>query len=169
MRWVGRSRATPRATSASWYGTLRRYHAKGVEEPGTLTDDSQLTVAIAQSIAEHGRLDPGDVADRFAAWLPVGRGTGQATTEAIVAYLDGAPWWEAGVASAGNGAAMRTAPIGLLHPLGVAALCRDAAIAAVITHADPMAVASAIAQSWTIAYSLHTERAGSMYPTTSRD
>ena len=139
------------------YGTVRRYESKRTREPGTLTDDTQLTIAIAQSIVEHGGLDPEDVANRFAAWLPIGRGTGHATREGIVAYLSGAPWWEAGGPSAGNGAAMRTAPIGLLHPLDVAALRRDAAIAAVITHADPMAVASAVAQSWTIAYLLHTE------------
>ena len=147
----------PPSDIREWYGTLRRYQTKGIEEPGTLTDDTQLTIAIAQSIVEHGSLDPEDVANRFAAWLPIGRGTGHATREGIVAYLNGAPWWEAGGPSAGNGAAMRTAPIGLLHPLDVAALRRDAAIAAVITHADPMAVASAVAQSWTIAYLLHTE------------
>lgn len=139
------------------YGVVRRYESKRTREPGTITDDTQLTIAIAQSIVEHGGLDPEDVADRFAAWLPIGRGTGHATREGIVAYLGGAPWWEAGDDSAGNGAAMRTAPIGLLHPLDVDALRRDAAIAAVITHADPMAAASAIAQSWTVAYLLHTE------------
>ena len=139
------------------YGTLRSYSTSRTGRMATLTDDTQLTISIAQSIVEHGGLEPGDVAERFSAWLPIGRGKGWTTTEAILAYQAGAPWWEAGGESAGNGAAMRTAPIGLLHPLDVDALRRDAAIACVITHADPMAVSSAVAQSWTIAYLLHTE------------
>jgi ADP-ribosylglycohydrolase len=148
---------TPEDIRNGYGGAVRSYEPAGPGRPGTLTDDTQLTLCLAQSIVEHGRLEPDDLARRFSAWLPIGRGIGWSTTESILAYQSGRPWWKAGIDSAGNGAAMRTAPIGLLHPVDVDALRRDAALAAVVTHADPMAVASVVAQSWTIAYLLHTE------------
>jgi len=145
------------ATIQDIYGTLRDYVVQPPGEIAEITDDTSLTVAAAQSIVENGRLEPEDLARRFSSWWPVSRGIGGATHIAIKAFGRGMPWWRAGDRSAGNGAAMRIAPIGLLHPVDVDGLRRDAALAAVITHADQMAVASAIAQSWIVAYLLHVE------------
>jgi ADP-ribosylglycohydrolase len=83
---------------------------------GTFTDDTEMTLCIAQSIVEHERVDPGYLADRFRAWGRIGRGMGSATRAASQRIADGFQWYEAGSESAGNGAAMRTAPIGLFHP-----------------------------------------------------
>jgi ADP-ribosyl-[dinitrogen reductase] hydrolase len=119
---------------------------------GTITDDTQMTMCVAACLVAHGgRIDPADLAQRFVAWLPVGRGKGHTCVEAVRALIAGAPWYEAGVASAGNGAAMRAAPIGLAHVSNLDALRRDAALSAVVTHADPMAVASAVAHAWLVA------------------
>jgi len=145
------------ATIHDVYGTLRDYVLRAPSVVAEITDDTSLTVATAQSIVEHGRLDPGDVAHRFSAWRPVARGIGGATHTAIKGFDRGLPWWRAGVESAGNGTAMRIGPIGLLHLVDVDALRRDAALAAVITHTDQMAIAAAIAQSWAVSYLLHTE------------
>ncbi|GBE23380.1 ADP-ribosyl-[dinitrogen reductase] glycohydrolase [bacterium BMS3Bbin01] len=122
---------------------------------GTITDDTQLTMLLADSIITNGCLDPGDIAARLVAWLPHGRGKGRATTEAVLRLQAGTPWFEAGTPSAGNGAAMRVAPIGLLHPLDVDDLRTDAAVSAVVTHADPMAVVSTVAQAFSVAFLLH--------------
>jgi len=122
---------------------------------GTVTDDTQLTMCVARCLVECGCLDPEDLARRFVDWLPEGRGKGQACTAAVHNLIDGKPWHAAGVDSAGNGAAMRAAPIGITHSLRVDTLRLDAALSAVVTHADPMATASAIAQAYAVAYLLH--------------
>jgi ADP-ribosylglycohydrolase len=125
---------------------------------GTWTDDTQMTMCVAESLlAGGGRLDPDDLATRFVDWLPVGRGIGQTCRKAVTRLTEGVPWWEAGVASAGNGAAMRVAPVGLLHAGDLPALRHDAALSALVTHADPMAVSSAIAQAFIVGWCAQTE------------
>jgi ADP-ribosylglycohydrolase len=52
---------------------------------------------------------------------------------------------------------MRVAPIGLVHAGDLDALRADAALSAVVTHADPMAVASAIAQAFLVAWCTRCE------------
>ena len=122
---------------------------------GTITDDTQMTMCVAESIVAHGHLVPGDLAERFIAWLPVGRGKGRTCVGAIERLESGEPWYRAGLPSAGNGAAMRVAPVGLRHASELDALRREAALSAVVTHADPMAVTSAVAQAFSVAYLLH--------------
>lgn len=130
---------------------------------GTVTDDTQLTRCVAETLVQVGYLDPADLATRFVAWLPLGRGKGHATTEAVARLCDGAPWHAAGTASAGNGAAMRVGPIGLLRAEAPDLLRREAMLSAVITHADASAVAAAIAQAFVAAYCLHVP-AGTLDP-----
>lgn len=119
---------------------------------GTVTDDTQLTVCVAECLVSHnGQLDPEDLARRFVAWLPVGRGKGSTCAEAVDALTRGVPWYEAGVRSAGNGAAMRAAPVGLAHLEDVNGLRQDAALSAFVTHVHPMAIVSAVAHAWLVA------------------
>jgi ADP-ribosyl-[dinitrogen reductase] hydrolase len=127
---------------------------------GTVTDDTQMTMCIAESIVHNGQLVPEDVADRFAEWLDYGRGKGRTCVEACERLRRVVHWTAAGVDSAGNGAAMRTAPIGLFHRGDLKKLRRDAALACVITHTHQTAVASAIAQSAAVAYCLTQDATG---------
>ena len=122
---------------------------------GTITDDTQMSMCVAETLVAHGWLDPQDLARRFVDWLAVGRGKGRTCTTAVMRLTEGVPWHEAGQPSAGNGAAMRAAPVGLLHACDFDELRRDAALSAVVTHADPMAVASAICQAYATAWLLH--------------
>lgn len=135
------------------YGRLTGYIPRpdGTTTP-QLTDDTQLTLCLAASIVERGGIDPGDIARRFDAWLYVGRGVGASTRAAIMRYRDGLPWDQAGVPSSGNGAAMRAAPLGLLHTHDLDALRRDARLASIVTHNDPAAVASAVVISAGVGY-----------------
>jgi len=149
----------PRHAVRRRHGELRNFVAwRGWREGplGTFTDDTQMTLCVADSlIAGGGALDPVDLAARFVEWLPVGRGKGKATTEAVLRLSAGVAWDAAGEPSAGNGAAMRVAPIGLVHLSDLDFLRRDAALAAVITHAHPMAVASAVMQAFLTAWCVH--------------
>ncbi len=123
---------------------------------GKFTDDTEMSLCVAQSIIERGGIDPEDLADRFRAWGRIGRGMGSATRDACRRLEFGYSWYEAGSASAGNGAAMRAAPIGLYDSVDVDALRTDAATTAVITHSDPTAAASTIIAAYTVAHLLHT-------------
>ena len=105
---------------------VARYGQDGVTglppEGARWSDDTQLTAAVGESlVAMGGRFDPDDFVQRLIRWLPTGRGVGAATRKSIRLLERGRRWDEAGpeVDSSGNGAAMRTAPVGLLHALDV--------------------------------------------------
>ena len=123
---------------------------------GTFTDDTEMTLCIAESYLESGSLVPEDLAARFEAWELVGRGRGHTCIAGCENLRRGLPWYESGIASAGNGAAMRAAPVGLANPTDTAMLVHDAALSTVITHHDPMAVASAVAQAFLVARLVNT-------------
>lgn len=146
----------PRHVVRERYGVLRDFQPwPGYRSgpTGTYTDDTQLTICVADSLlAAGGGIDPVDLARRFVAWLPQGRGKGAATAVAVQNLVDGVAWDQAGVDSAGNGAAMRAAPVGLAHVDDVDALRLDAALQALITHASPMAVVSSVAMAYATAW-----------------
>jgi ADP-ribosyl-[dinitrogen reductase] hydrolase len=81
-----------------------------------LTDDTQLTLATCESLAEHGTIDPARIAVSFLNWFRTGRlsGLGASTLKALRDLEVGAHWATAGrkgERAAGNGAAMRIAPL----------------------------------------------------------
>lgn len=124
-------------------------YVHGWATAGQYTDDSQLARELLQSYAALGRFDPRDYAARIAAIFATGRvvGRGLATSEAAARLAQGVPWDEAGMPppSAGNGSAMRAAPIGLLFfddPAGLVCAAHDQGR---ITHQDPRCSAGAVA------------------------
>jgi len=85
---------------------------------GQYTDDTQLARELLQSWVACRRWNPEDYAGRVAALFTEGRivGRGRATEEAAMRIARGVPWTEAGTPApaAGNGSAMRAAPVGLM-------------------------------------------------------
>ncbi len=119
---------------------LRPHHK---HPAGTVTDDTELTLALAESLLERGGLDPEDLARRF---VERGRrmvGGGRATRAALERLAAGVPWWRAGTPSAGNGAAMRAAPAGLFFEDAREARA-VALVQGLLTHRDRSALAGAI-------------------------
>jgi ADP-ribosylglycohydrolase len=116
---------------------------------GQYTDDSQLARELFQSYRDWGRFEPADYAARIAAIFVEGRivGRGQATTEAALRLAQGVPWDQAGTPPpyAGNGTAMRAAPVGLLFGDDPDALIRVSRDQARITHRDPRCASGAVA------------------------
>jgi len=149
----------PRSWVREEYGLLLDFvpwsgHVDG--PTGTITDDTQLTMVVAECLRDNaGRIDPDDLARRLVAWLPDARGAGRATTKACRALAAGAPWWSAGTPSAGNGAAMRVAPVGLVHRTAPDTLRTEAAISAVPTHRDPVAVGGAVVHAFAVSWCTH--------------
>jgi len=87
-----------------------------------LSEDTQLTLATCQSIMELRRVDPENLAAHFLRWFLAGRvrGMGSSTLKAMRDLAVGAHCALAGARgefAAGNGAAMRIAPLAfLLNP-----------------------------------------------------
>src|ERR1051325_7012622 len=82
----------------------------------SISDDSQLTLATCESIIEIGKVSPEHIAQRFVAWYRARRisGLGSSTLKALRDLDAGAHWALAGAKgemAAGNGAAMRIAPL----------------------------------------------------------
>ncbi|MGE5185678.1 MAG: ADP-ribosylglycohydrolase family protein [Acidobacteriota bacterium] len=108
---------------------------------GQVTDDTQMAVCLARSLAERGRVDVDDLGRRYVAWSAHAFDIGNQTAAALRRIEAGTPARDAGLAvwraserkPAGNGSLMRTAPIALACADPI-----DAAIAdSLITHADP--------------------------------
>jgi len=130
------------------YGEIRDYlpnrHA-GDRAVGLPSDDTQMAFWTLEQLIEDGEYVPANLARRLAS----GRifGIGSAVNEFVDRTLNqGLPWEEAGVASAGNGALMRIAPILVPHLRAPSSrLWIDAALATMTTHNDAAAISASVA------------------------
>ncbi len=161
----GRSAARVRSRYPDGLRDFEPWHGWRSGPAGTFTDDTQLTIVIAEWLldAKDQPPSPEDLSSRIVDWGRFGRGIGAATSEALWNYERGLPWWQAGVASAGNGGAMRAAPYGLRFAGMPEQLRGTAALGTAPTHADITAVASAIVQATTVNLCLVAEP-GSVEP-----
>jgi ADP-ribosyl-[dinitrogen reductase] hydrolase len=129
---------------------------------GQYTDDTMLTLALARSMMEHGGVAGGHIIHEFAELWRKGTiiGAGGATNEAIANYLyQHKPWDQCGapIGNAGNGAAMRAAPIGLWYYDDMEAIIPASIEASEVTHQDPRSIAAAVAVALMTAYTVHAE------------
>lgn len=105
---------------------------------GTWTDDTSMTICLAESILSKGELDPYDQLDKYSSWLNNGWmscvddrsfGSGKATRAAINAYNDSKSIENGDETTLGNGSVMRVAPVPMLFinetPKTVGYLCSD--------------------------------------------
>ena len=81
-----------------------------------LSDDTQLTLATCESIANTGKVDPASIAAHFSEYYQSGKltGLGASTLKALIELAGGGHWalvGRKGEMAAGNGAAMRIAPL----------------------------------------------------------
>jgi len=122
---------------------------------GQYSDDSQLARELLQSYSACKRFDPKDYAERIKTIFQEKRiiGWGQATKDAASRLINGIPWEEAGTPapSAGNGSAMRAAPVGLFFFDDINLLIQGAYDQGRITHKDSRCSAGAIAISGAVA------------------
>ena len=87
-------------------------------EPGEFTDDTQMALALAESLLAQNNFDADDLWTRWQAWAKTAKDVGILTRYALAH-----PTWDGaadaaetlnGGRSAGNGALMRNTPVGLL-------------------------------------------------------
>lgn len=112
------------------------------------TDDTQMALDTAESLVSLGRLDPDDLAARFASSYRWSRGYGPGTAKLLKLVSRGASWAEASRSiykdgSFGNGGAMRSPIIGLYFA-DSSDLLRSAFVSAAVTHAHPLGTEGAV-------------------------
>ncbi|MGH2562303.1 MAG: ADP-ribosylglycohydrolase family protein [Thermomicrobiales bacterium] len=153
---------------------IARLHPNGPREftgggwlhlaPGEITDDTQMTLALARSLADGGPLDMADIAARFVAWADSKpKDIGSTTRGALDLLAQGVPWDEAGEriqqaalprGAAANGSVMRCAPIALRFRGDLPGLVQASIATSRVTHADPRCTWGTVAVNQAIAYLL---------------
>ncbi|HYH97900.1 ADP-ribosylglycohydrolase family protein [Hyalangium sp.] len=138
--------------------------------PGTFTDDTQMTLAVAEALLSHGRGGRDalmqEMGRHFVAWhrSPDNNRAPGATCGRGCENLErGVPWREAGVAeSKGCGSAMRVAPIGLFYEDldEVESVARDSSL---LTHGHPAALEASAAAALLVALALRGVSPPQMY------
>lgn len=137
-------------------GTLRAPNHLPLRR-GTYTDDTQMMIAVAESLIDRQGFDGADMARQFAASFDPRRGYGRGTIAAVRLLEQGHAWDTVGArlfngtGSFGNGAAMRVAPVALLYRDNPDALRHTVERSAIITHAHALGIQGAILQASAVA------------------
>ena len=127
---------------------------------GSYTDDTQMTMALAESLLRCGTVDEHDLAAAFRARFEPERGYGSGTRtvmdlwEAGVTVQDAARRVFDGEGSPRNGAAMRVAPVAVRFFRDVDRVVTEARRSAVVTHRHPEGVDGAVVQAVAVAAAL---------------
>lgn len=129
-------------------------------KPGQYSDDTQMSLMVAESLIDNQGFNPDDLSKRYVDWMVSGRarGWGKTTLFAIQNLINGKHWSESGIAgSEGNGTAMRAAPFGVYFRNDIRSLVEIVKIDSAITHASPEAEAGAIAIATAAAYAVNDD------------
>jgi len=136
------------------------------------TDDTHMTIGVAESLIEKGGFDgdhmAGHLARNFTAepW----RGYGPGPPKVFRRLGKGVPWDEAGATlfggagSYGNGAAMRIAPVAMVACSDLDEVVELARLAASITHTHELGIDGAVMQAVAIAWLLVNPSEGAIDP-----
>jgi poly(ADP-ribose) glycohydrolase ARH3 len=130
---------------------------------GTYTDDTQMMIALAESLIERGRVDDEHLASAFQAAYDPARGYGGGTRRVLELWRNSVPVAEAakrlfgGKGSRGNGAGGGIAPVSVRFHQDPERLLAEAAQSARVTHAHPVGVDGAVVQAAAIGAALRGE------------
>lgn len=130
----------------------------GFSFPLTYTDDTHMTIGVAESLIDRGGFDGAHMAQCFVSnyssepW----RGYGPGPPRVFRLIRDGEPWDTAANhiyrgGSFGNGAAMRVAPVGLLFRNSLEELKQVARLSSLITHSHVLGIEGAVLQALAVA------------------
>lgn len=139
---------------------------------GQYSDDTQMMRCVLESLVANADLLPADIAQRLVLlWETEVIGAGDACSIAIGNLRRGIHWQESGapVGQAGNGTAMRVAPLGLWYHQDLDLLVEQTKQLSLITHKDERSTAGAIAIAVTVAYLVTHKPQKSLNPVTLAD
>jgi len=129
---------------------------------GEWTDDTAMTLAILEALVENGFFDVHSVIEKFLKWFNTNpKGIGNTTFNSLY-FLDQGYSYDIASRmaeteySAGNGAAMRVAPLALFNYKNkIENLVQDIIDTSFITHSNNLAISGAIATGLVIYFNLH--------------
>lgn len=128
--------------------------------PGQYSDDTQMSLMVAESLIDNSGFNPDDLSLRYVDWIVSGRarGYGRTTLMAVQNLVSGKHWSESGIAgSFGNGTAMRAAPFGVYFRNDIQSLVNICKIDSAITHVSEDAEAGSIAIGLASAYAVNND------------
>lgn len=151
----------PEAIAAAFPNGVRALQGGGPFEvlPGQVTDDTELALCLARSLATKRRYDDEDVAERYLSWCRSGPIDCGGTTrrafggEAAVGQVAAVVRARALRDSQANGALMRVSPLGVFHR-GEAVL-EPAAADAALSHPHPVCVAANQVYAFALSSAVH--------------
>ncbi|MEO7994783.1 MAG: ADP-ribosylglycohydrolase family protein [bacterium] len=140
----------PRETIRTAYGFIRDYQYTMMGK-GVVSDDTQMTLALAESIVQERKFDPEHFAFCLGEWMrrndlgiEVARGASKTVTLTTRELYKGTHWTQTGQPSASNVPAVRVAPLALFHiHSSETDLLRDVEDSSLPTNIDPLAIAGA--------------------------
>ena len=152
------------------YGRLKQYidspTRKGFDgqsaKAGGWTDDTQLTLAVADSLIESKKFDMHSMAKHHVFALDQSTcGWGGSTREAVKRLKTGVSWKDSGKTEVknrglGNGVAMKVAPLGVVKCLSDKLSIDEIVQFAIMTHQTRIAVESALVHAFAIQFCLKT-------------
>ncbi len=109
---------------------------------GAFTDDTEMALALAESLLAHQPLNPADLAQRFVAWYRSNPPDIGIHTSSVLARIDQGKKWQQAVEtvqsvkpdSAGNGSVMRCWPVALACHNNLDLLLTDSRLQSRVTH-----------------------------------
>jgi ADP-ribosyl-[dinitrogen reductase] hydrolase len=128
---------------------LVRHMRPGRLPAGSFTDDTEMALALAESLLACRPLDPADLARRFVDWYKAGPPDVGTHTAGVLSRIGhGEPWDQAAAAmqrqnpsTASNGSVMRCWPVALAHWSALDALLTASRLQSQVTHQHPECVA----------------------------
>lgn len=150
----------------AWYGEIRAITLVDQRHPhsqlplGSVTDDTDQTMIVAELLLEEGRMDPQALAERLLGWSVTdrvrhNRFIGPSTSKALTAIADGAEPREAGQSGNTVGAAMRIAPLAIALP-DRETLVKQVVATSMPTHYTQIAISGAMAMAFALTEALRS-------------
>lgn len=135
---------------------LVRQMLPGRLEAGSFTDDTEMALALAESLLTRRPLDPGDLGQRFLDWQSRRPADIGMQTSSALYHLKRSHWLQVSKDllknnpdSAGNGSLMRSWPVVIVYWQDKDALLRDSEIQGLLTHPHPECIAACLfANTW---------------------
>lgn len=133
------------------YSSIHEVIDEQVEKPYSeiwYTDDTQMAIGIAETLADNGRIREQELCAAFANNYEPDRGYGRGARAVLHAMQHGLPHRAVAASyfpggSYGNGAAMRVAPLGIFFRDDEARLFAEAELSAQPTHLHPLGIEGA--------------------------
>jgi ADP-ribosyl-[dinitrogen reductase] hydrolase len=119
---------------------------------GSFTDDTEMALALADSLMAVGHVDGADLAAHFLSWYQTGPSDVGLQTSSILSWLArGSTWEEASLrmerekpGSAGNGSVMRCWPVALVYWRDPQHLAEESILQSRVTHPNPDCTAACV-------------------------